>query len=530
MDFWQWLVSVGAIQGDPTYYSQGRAQPDEYRHAIQVAVDYFRANPDQAASFYQRLSSAGLFQGDPAYYATGRAQPAEFTNLVNVVGQNIASAQGVVTLPADSAISGPTPPAPSDPIFQAPVQGSTTRIKAGGTLYRVADPQTGTVTYHVVYQFEGVNLGFRIGDESEFLAAFPDGAAVFQTVQKVNQAQWENAGILAVGVLDDVVDLDGMSLGATLVNSLRGYGLESLPDWIRNDRNAMTIAMTAANEGWSSGRTLRELAATSAFKSRFPAWDTMLDRAGGDELAAMNLYTNEEQAFTRALATYRGPAAQTDPQYLADLMRRGWTVDTVVPLLSAERQLRGDPAILEATNRLLSGAGLNPIGPVAQIALIAAGELPSDQAASLLASVDLTTLLEGNDPGQVFDLLNDAMTLSKLEDEGLVGLDLNFVRQLRNETGGLLDSDQVRQFAQQAAVNVLRFQPDVAKQRYGLSEEALIAVAAGRPDPEGRSSAQVLETMNRLIRERQAEAGGTDSFQAFQSAEGQLAIPAIANL
>ncbi len=41
MDFWEWLVQTGLIEGDPTYYSDGLAQPDEYQRAINVASTFF---------------------------------------------------------------------------------------------------------------------------------------------------------------------------------------------------------------------------------------------------------------------------------------------------------------------------------------------------------------------------------------------------------------------------------------------------------------------------------------------------------
>lgn len=533
MDFWTWLVSVGAISGDPTYYSSGKAAPGEYTHAMQVAVDFFKANPAQAPLFYSQLASAGLFQGDPTYYSSGQAQPDEFTNLVNVVGTALAGAGGqVATAPGSGpdVVSGETPATPSDPIFGAPVAGQVTTIKAGGTLYRIADPGTGTVTYQIVYPFEGVNLAFRIGDETDFLTAFPDGAAAFQAVLKVNQTEWENLGALGVGTLDDVIDVDGTPLGVTLVNNLRDYGLEALPDWIRNDPAALAVSMTAASEGWSAGRTMTELAKTSGFTDRFVAWDWALAQAGGDNLAAMTLYTGTENQFRSLLSYYRGPEANLSPEYLGSLMSSGWTAEAVTPILAAERTVKADPAILEATNRLLTGAGMAPIGPVGAIALLASGQMPDDQANALLDSVDLTALLGGNDPTAVFDLLNDAMTLSALEDEGLIGLDLAFVRDLRNETGGLVDKAAVGNFASTAAINVLRFGADIFQTRYGLTEESVIAAAAGRPDPEGRASSEIAEIMARIVRERQAAPDSLSDFGAVQRSGGGLAIPGISNL
>lgn len=398
-------------------------------------------------------------------------------------------------------------------------------IAPGGSLYAVQSPD-GTTTYHVVYEWEGMSLSYEIGDITDLNALFPDPSKVFTATFTVNQAQWDQSGILGVGSIDERLG-DATPIAVELNRTLSAYGLESMPAWLRDDPQATTIAANAALEGWSAGRTLRELAKTQGFRDRFTAWQWALEQAGGDELAAMTLYTQRENQLRNALSTYRGPNANLTPTYLGDLLERGWTVQAITPILAAEQTVRADPQLLVDVNRLLEADGQNPLGPVGLTALIAAGQQSQAQLDQMLADVDMTELLGGNEPTRVFDLVNDAMTLSALEDQGLVGLSLDFVRQLRNQTGGVLDREQVDQWAQTAAVNVLRFGPDVYKGRYGLTEEALIAQATGRPSPDGQSSAQVLETMNKIIRERQQAAQGFDQFSGFISDSGRLVIPGL---
>ena len=63
MDFWSWLVDIGAIQGDPTYYSEGLAGPAEMQHALDTANQWFVGEGHE--SMYHYLADEGLIQGDP---------------------------------------------------------------------------------------------------------------------------------------------------------------------------------------------------------------------------------------------------------------------------------------------------------------------------------------------------------------------------------------------------------------------------------------------------------------------------------
>lgn len=88
--FWHWLVSEGLISGDPTYYSDGRADAGEYVHAMRVAASAAGTNNARSTSFWQRLVSMGAIAGDPTYYSKGRATSAEVEHAVKVAGAYFA--------------------------------------------------------------------------------------------------------------------------------------------------------------------------------------------------------------------------------------------------------------------------------------------------------------------------------------------------------------------------------------------------------------------------------------------------------
>ncbi len=81
MSLWSWLVDQGAIQGDPGYYERGDAQPAEYRHAVEIAEQFFIG---QGTDLWTELVTAGAIAGDPNYYVSRQAQPGEIDHAINV--------------------------------------------------------------------------------------------------------------------------------------------------------------------------------------------------------------------------------------------------------------------------------------------------------------------------------------------------------------------------------------------------------------------------------------------------------------
>lgn len=407
--------------------------------------------------------------------------------------------------------------------FRMPV--GSAQIPSGSTLIAVQPGPgvAGNDLYYLAGSYAGVQFAWRIGEYTDLLELLPDFERSIPSRATVTRSQWDAQRILEVGNVDEVMG-STEDIGFTIQRQLQTFGFESLPDWIRSDPDAMFTAATGANEGWSPGRTLRELSQTRSFRTRFPAWQTVLDQSGGDEAAAMSSYSELEGRFRDLLRSRRGPNADLSPEYVGNLIMGGWTPEAVAPILDAEQTVRADPGLLAGINRLLQASGQAPIGVAGATALVAAGNMPSDQARQTLAGVDLTRLLNGNDPGQVIDLVNDALTLTSLEEAGLSGLSLDFVRGLRDETRGVLGAEEVMGFAQEAALQVLRFLPDIELGRYGLTQEQVVSAAAGRGD------AQVADTLSRIVRERQLAAQGTGGFTGFLNSRGRFQLQGLSGV
>jgi hypothetical protein len=525
----------------PGHYDTANYSPDlpvEQRSSINLPLNYTHIQQALALRGFgggaagggstrdQLLALFGMYGLDPYTHFDGT--PRDFDALVRDVEAGTRNLTEIdTTLRTHAIATGTWAPGTGGSLTGGGGTGPGV-IAPGAVLYGVS-LSDGTIEYHAVYEWEGLKLAYRIGDQTQLAGLFPNTATVFSAQFTVSQQAWDDLNPLLLGSIDERLG-SSTPISVEMNNAIRTFGLEAMPDWLRNDAQAMQIAALGAMEGWSAGRVLEQVSQTAGFQQRFQAWDWALGQAGGDSTAAMSLYIQRESALRDALARYRGPSANLSYSYLAEVMQIGWTVEAIVPILAAEEQLRADPAVFNDINRLLMSSGLNPIGPVGAIALIASQNQTAEQAAATLAQVDLTELLGGNSPSMVFDLINDAMTLSALEDQGFVGLDLDFVRQLRNETGGVLSQASIDNFAQTAAINVLRFGPDIDLGRYGLEQEDVISAAAARPAPSGRTSAEINEIMARIMRERQAAAGGYDTYTGFVNQTGRLQLQGLGGL
>jgi len=90
--FWQWLVGMGVIQGDPNYYASGSAPPEEIEHALRTAWSGIEVANSQGTKdqFWSGLEVGGYIEGDPNYYSSGQATPEEFDNAFSTASNPVS--------------------------------------------------------------------------------------------------------------------------------------------------------------------------------------------------------------------------------------------------------------------------------------------------------------------------------------------------------------------------------------------------------------------------------------------------------
>ena len=117
-DFWQRLVNDGVIQGDPSYYSEGRASEAEISHAIDVGLATNRE------AFVQAAFDEGLAEGQASYWLS--TPPEGDANLYAAVTRNSTEVGGATPTAAPVG-GGSLPPTSNRDQFPGVMQGGTIR-------------------------------------------------------------------------------------------------------------------------------------------------------------------------------------------------------------------------------------------------------------------------------------------------------------------------------------------------------------------------------------------------------------------
>jgi hypothetical protein len=387
-------------------------------------------------------------------------------------------------------------------IGSPPTEIGDATIPAGGRLVRITNPEgsDAAVLYRVVYEWNGVEYSYEIGDQERFDELFGDeGIAGFREYTRMDQGEWDETGIFVVGPIDE-------RLGATeseasiMERELRALGFEQTPPWW--DEEVSTIAVIGAAEGWSAGRIAKAMSETDAFAGRFPALaEFMAGRGITDLIAGTAGYVQEESALRDALNRFRGPTTDTSTEYLGSLISTGWTADQIVPVIEAERILRESPGAIDNLNEILAYGGLDTIDEN--------------------GFIDVMT---GSGSADVYEAINDTLRQQALLEAG-VDIDTAFAESLGTGVSSAIDSpERYTQQAVQAATSIARNFRALDLQQYGLDRDDIVAAVFGEESPTGKTVGEINDILGKIQREAQASAAGYDSVQSFLDARGRLRI------
>lgn len=377
-------------------------------------------------------------------------------------------------------------------------------IPPNGTLIRVRNPEGSDAEslYFVRYRAFGVDVVFEIGDQDRLNELFGN-TGFFDRTETMTQREFDNGGYLNYGLIDEQLGTTE-TIQSQMERGMREFGLEDIPQWMRDDREAMFIAMSGAREGWSSGRIALELSRTAGFRSRYSAYDAIARSTGSDSvLENVAEYERVEGEIRTALRAYRGPDTDTSFDYIGRLMRTGWSSSEVATTLEADRRLRNDPSALDALNNLLIFHGGEALG--------------HDQ---------VLDLMRGAAAPETFGMVNDALRQAALSAEGIQVSEAFAASLGSDEEMGLLSEESVTSAAQNAARNILRFRLELAAGKFGITHEDIIGVAFG----EGEASGEIVSRLEQFAREQAAAAQGFGGIEAYTDAQGRLRLPSLSGL
>ena len=492
MNMWEQLVQGGFIQGDPKYYSSGDATEEEYVNALSSAWDAILQSGDEAAKrkFWSDLVAAGAIKGDASYYSSGKAAESEFQNAFNV------AAAALDSNPATAA------PKPGTQVVGGNV------LPTGMRLVKVtaaAGTDTG-VSYYAVGTVFGVDIAYQIGDQERLDTLF-GGTGAFGNVSTMSQTQFDNANILPVGDVDEVLG-STESLQAQYERDMRAAGLESPPEWMQNDPTAMATFVTGANEGWTAERTWLAMSKLDSFKQRFSGLDTVMAQLGTSMYSqGIAEYQARESAIRNDLLKYRGPNTNVSTDYVSSLIGSGWQASEVGELLELEAEVKTNTAALENINGMLVYAGYQPLTADDFVDYLRA-EKNAD-------NPDFT-------PSAVFEAVNDALRQTALANAGLEVSD-PLAAELGTGVSFSVESptafnDQAQMVAGIVAANADAL--DIGS--YGLTRDNVLRFFLGEAnDPE------VGRKLDKLARERGIASQGFGSSTSYIDPEGRLRVQGL---
>jgi hypothetical protein len=109
-DFWSWASSKGLIEGDPSYYSSGKATTEDYSNAITKIFQSTNPGSAERKALVDWTFKNGNAQGDPAYWYNLASNSPEITALAGTakaIDQNaggIEAGTEVKALPRNSRL------------------------------------------------------------------------------------------------------------------------------------------------------------------------------------------------------------------------------------------------------------------------------------------------------------------------------------------------------------------------------------------------------------------------------------------
>jgi len=330
VNFWEWLVDQGLIAGDPTYYSEQRAQPGEYEHAVRTAINAL--DDTNRAEFYSRLVDVGAIEGDPTYYSDLLAQPEEVENAIVVAA---TAFRGGLEAGEDEASSEP------DPALGVWGGGETIKVTADGQ-----------ERFYQIYEFpagSGNFVSYQYNDFQQVKDVF--GSAPAFTVRTET---WFNQFVLAEAPAEEVIGRAGTFQGYTeelMRDAATAAGVRdpSLAGRIASDPEMQDIMAQAIAGGWTQAQILAEQRNTSFWKDvLYPGIEQFYGKTADPEGAWVDYRANVEPAL-RQLGYLPNAAGTFDDQIktMLDLGIDAQTFLTQVPTFIQAQQNSEFASILD---------------------------------------------------------------------------------------------------------------------------------------------------------------------------------------
>ena len=254
-------------------------------------------------------------------------------------------------------------------------------------------------------------------------------------------------------------------------------GEVALPEWAANDPAMKDLFYIGVAEGWSIGKFLREMSAKESFKTRYPAFDKMLQLTAGDHETALENYKQFEHQVRELNNRYGEEADVTE--LVNQAINKGYTVEDLKQTYDIFDRAEKNADTLLAFQRVVTQQGLD-------------FDVTSPQG--------IVDFFRGSAPTEIYDLYEATSISEQAAKLDLGNLSTEEALEIAKATPGQLTQQQVSVQLQQAARQIALYRDHIDLGSYGLDADTVVNLSLGYREPGGMSEIEVAEIFSRIYK------------------------------
>ena len=353
-----------------------------------------------------------------------------------------------------------------------------TPFAQGGTWYAVTGYPGLPVAYFVEYTLPGGTKIYYYADRKDLDTLEGIGAGQEPPIIATVSYNEFKQGRISGGSISDVVGTNQHYSTRVERTLMAPTGDLLLPDWASNDPEIKDMFYIAVAENWSDAKFLKQMAKTTAFQERYPAFNEMLALTNGAHDKALFNYQEYEENI-RLLNNRYGET--TDVKDLAaEAIRKGFTVDDLKETYDIFERAEKNASTLTAFQNVIEAAGL-------------AFDVTSPQG--------IVDFFKGTAPTEIYDIYEASSISEQAAKLDLSDLSVEEALEIAKNTPGQLTDQQVSASLQSAAQMITRYREYVDLGKYGLDPDTIINLSLGYREPGGLTEMELSGIVSRIIKE-----------------------------
>ena len=282
----------------------------------------------------------------------------------------------------------------------------------------------------------------------------------------------------------------------------------SLPSWANDSAEIRSMFYVGVAENWTLSRYLKEIAKTSAFTERYPAFGDMLTMTNGDHESALENYKEYEYEIQLLKNRYSEDVSVKDLTNQA--IKKGYSIEDIKRTFDVFERAEQNADSLIAFQSIVDASGIN---------------------FSVLDAQGMVDFFEGSAPTEIYDLYEASSIAEQARKFELTNMSAEEALAIAKSTPGQLQQQQINANLQAAAQQIARFRQYIDLEKYGLTADDITNAALGyiahndEGDRVGLSEYEIATAMARIIGEDEDFgnlASGVSGSQAFKQKQRQV--------